>query len=245
MCSRSAFWVAGLVVGIYAASLLPAQEPATPGMTPPGTKQAVQWKEFDYTCEGSAKLTVYLHNETVRVLFNRQVYRMRQVIAASGTRYSDGQVVWWSKGESGFLQHDSPSGNGEMIVKDCQLNHPLQADGTPNLITGTLSFSGSALPPDSVIQLQLEDVSRADVPATTVAEDKIIWGQHQLPVSFELKFDLATIDPQHTYAIGARIVDGQTLRFINDRVYHVLTHGNPSHVEIILKPVETSKPTEP
>jgi uncharacterized lipoprotein YbaY len=243
MGSRSAFLVAGLFAGICATAFRPAQEPSTPA--PPGAKQAVQWKEFDYTCEGGAKLTVYLRNEMVKVLFNHRVYRMRQVIAASGTRYSDGQVVWWSKGESGFLEHDSPSGNGEMIVKDCQLNHPLQPVGAPNAITGTLSFSGSDLPPDSVIQLQLEDVTRADVPLTTIAEDKIILGQRQAPVSFELKFNPAAIDPRHTYAIGARIVVGQRLRFINDRSYRVLTQGNLSHVELILKPAETSKPTQP
>ena len=101
--------VRAVVLGICVAPPLPAQQAPSPAATAPEAKQ-IEWKEFDYTCEGAAKLTVYLHHETVKVLFNSHLYLMRQVIAASGTRYSDGKVVWWSKGEGGFLQHDSPSG---------------------------------------------------------------------------------------------------------------------------------------
>ena len=140
-------WTAGLIVGLCVAPSHGAQQPAA--RTGSGAQQAIEWKQFDYTCEGGAKLTVYLHNDTVKILFHNHLYRMRQVIAASGTRYSDGRVVWWSKGNGGFLQHDSPDGNGEMIVKDCQLNRPLQAGQAQ--ITGTVSYLvRSALPPDAI-----------------------------------------------------------------------------------------------
>jgi uncharacterized lipoprotein YbaY len=237
--------VRALVLGICLAAPLLAQEPAAPAATAPDARQA-GWKEFDYTCEGGAKLTAYLRDESVKVLFNNHLYLMRQVIAASGTRYSDGQVVWWSKGEGGFLQHDSPSGNGEMIVKDCQLNRPLSAGESRDRITGNVSYRvRSALPPDAIIQVQLQDVSRADAPAILIAEDKIPLGQRQVPVPFELKFNPARIDLRHAYAIRARIlVEGQ-LRFVTDGTYRVLTQGNPWYVEINLKPVEASAPTYP
>jgi len=236
-------WLLGPLLMLCVAASISAQEPAAPASTKPNGRQAVEWKQFDYTCEGGRKLTVHLRNDTVKVLFNNRLYRMRQVIAASGTRYSDGRVIWWSKGESGFLQQDSPDGNGAMIVKDCQLNKPFEA---PEAVTGTVSYlMRSALPPNAVIWVQLEDVSRADTPATIVAEDRIIVGQHQVPVSFELKFDPAKIDPQHAYAIDARILVDDQLRCVNDRTYRVLTQGNPSHVEMILKPVEAAAPTRP
>jgi len=204
-------WAAGLAVGLCVALLLRAQEPAAPTQTAPGAQQATEWKQFDYTCEGGAKLTVYLHNDTVKILFHDHLYRMRQVIAASGTRYSDGRVVWWSKGNGGFLQHDSPDGNGEMIIKDCQLNQSLQAREAQ--ITGTVSYLvRSALPPDAVIQVQLEDVSRADAPAIAIAEDRFTWGRHQVPVAFVLKFNPSEIDPHHVYAVNARITVGGQLR---------------------------------
>ena len=235
-------WTAGWIVGLCVAGLLRAQEPAV--RTGSGAQQAMEWKQFDYTCEGGAKLTAYLHNDTVKILFNNHAYRMQQVVAASGTRYSDGRVVWWSKGNGGFLQHDSPDGNGEMIVKDCQLNRPLPAGQAQ--ITGTVSYLvRSALPPDAIMQVELQDVSRADAPATTIGEDRIAPGQHSMPIAFALKFNPSEIDPHHVYAVNARItVEGQ-LRFINDRTYLVLTQGHPSYVEVILKPVDPSAPNRP
>jgi uncharacterized lipoprotein YbaY len=231
--------VAGFVLGTCVMASLQAQEPATPSMTAPTVGSTAKWKQFDYTCEGGAKLTVFLSNETVKILFQNHRYLMRQVIAASGTRYSDGKVVWWSKGETGFLQHDTPEGNGEMIVRDCQLNQPLHSAAARNLITGTVTYLVRlALPPDAIIQVQLEDVSRADAPATTIVADKILLGQRQLPIPFELKFDAAKIDAHHAYVVSARILVNDQLRFINDRTYPVFTQGNPSHVEIILKPAE-------
>ena len=103
----------------------------------------------------------------------------------------------------------------------------------------------SALPPDAILQVQLEDVSRADAAATTIAEDHIILGQHHVPLSFALKFNPSEIDPHHVYAIHARITVAGQLRFINDRTYRVLTQGHPSHVDIVLKPADQSAPTPP
>ena len=230
-----------LVLGVFVAAPLPAQQPPAPAAA-----AETEWKQFDYTCQGGAKLTVYLHNETVKVLFNHQQYLMRQVIAASGTRYSDGKVVWWSKGEGGFLQQNSPTGNGEMIVKDCQLNQPLGTGQARDQITGTVSYRvRSALPPEAIIQVRLEDVSRTDAPATLVAEDKIVLGPRQVPVPFELKFDPAKIDPRRAYAISASIVVEGQLRFVNERAYRVLTQGHSSHVEMNLKPADANAPTHP
>jgi uncharacterized lipoprotein YbaY/membrane-bound inhibitor of C-type lysozyme len=210
--------------------------PASPGT--PAMKRAMEWKQFEYTCEGGAKLRVYLHNATVKVVFKDKVYLMRQTLSADGGRYSDGKMVWWSKGNGGFLQVDAPDGNGDMIVKGCELDQPPSAESLPSLVSGTVSYMvRMALPPSAVIELQLQDVSRADAPATMIAEETITLGNRQAPVSFELKFDPAKIDPGHTYAVGARIlVDGQ-LRFINDKSYAVLTRGNPVHVALQLKPV--------
>ena len=73
-----------------------------------------------------------------------------------------------------------------------------------------------------------------------IAVERITLGDRQAPVSFELKFDPAKIDPAHPYAVAARIlVDGQ-LKFINDKSYAVLTRGNPLHVDLQLKPVASA-----
>ncbi len=211
----------------------PAQQSA-PAKPSSNMRAQYQWKRFDYTCEGGARLTVFLHSNTAKVRFKDSNYLMRQTPSADGGRYSDGKVVWWGKGNGGFLQEDTPDGDGAMIVKDCQLDKPLNGESADE-VTGTVSYlQRIALPPTAVIVLQLQDVSRADAPAIVVAEEKITLGEHQVPVKFSIKFDPAKIDQKHRYAIGAQILDDGRLRFVNDKSYPVLTQGNPNHADLIL-----------
>jgi uncharacterized lipoprotein YbaY len=206
-------------------------------------KRAIEWKQFEYTCEGGAKLRVYLHNETAKVVYKDTVYLMRQTRSADGGRYSDGKVVWWSKGNGGFLQEDTPDGNGEMIVKGCELDKPANAQAQPGTVSGTVSYlSRMALPASAIIEVKLQDVLLADAPARVIAKEEIPLGERQVPVPFELKFDAAKIDPKHTYWVKASILVDEQLRFISDKAYPVLTQGNPTHVELIVKPVTQPAP---
>jgi uncharacterized lipoprotein YbaY/membrane-bound inhibitor of C-type lysozyme len=237
------------VVGVFVASTVGEQEPApaAPSKPAPQYKTAIKWKRFDYTCEAEQKLTVYLHDQTVKVRFKDSNYLMRQVPSADGGRYSDGKVVWWGVGNGGFLQEDSPDGDGKMIVKDCKLDKPLNGGTSPansaGSVTGTVTYlQRMALPPTAMIQVQLLDVSRADAPSKVVAEDKITLGDRQVPVPFELKFDPAAIDPKQLYSVSAKIlVDGQ-MRFMSDQAHPVLTRGNPSKVEIVVKQTNPQSP---
>jgi putative lipoprotein len=206
-------------------------------------KRAIEWKQFEYTCEGGAKLRVYLHNETAKVVYKDKVYLMRQTRSADGGRYSDGKVVWWSKGSGGFLQEDAPDGDGEMIVKGCELDKPTNAAAVPGTASGTVSYlSRMALPASAIIEVKLQDVSLADAPAKVIAQEEIALGERQVPVPFELKFDPMKIDPKHTYSVSASILVNGELRFISDKAYPVLTRGNPAHAEVIVKPVTRPAP---
>ena len=103
-------------------------DPAKPAPAPTNNvRPAIKWKRFDYTCEGGAKITVYLHNTTAKVRTHEQIYMMRQTPSADGNRYSDGKVLWWGKGDTGFLQEDTPDGDGKMLVKGCVLDKPAEA----------------------------------------------------------------------------------------------------------------------
>ena len=101
----------------------PAKPAATSGPTN-NVRPAMKWKRFDYTCESGAKITVYLRNTTAKVRTHDQIYMMRQTASADGNRYSDGKVLWWGKGDTGFLQEDTPDGDGKMLVKGCVLDKP-------------------------------------------------------------------------------------------------------------------------
>ena len=107
------------------------------------------------------------------------------------------------------------------------------------MLTGTVTYlQRIALPPDAVIDVQLQDVSLQDVPATVIASERYIAGGRQVPFPYELAYDPAGIDPGHTYAVAARItVDGK-LRWINTQHFGVLTRGAPvTDVEILVESV--------
>lgn len=236
-----------LRMAVLASSLLPvpailAQEPAAAPVSKPilEMRRVIEWKHLAYTCEGGQKLAVSLHDDTVKVSFKELNYLMKQVRSADGARYSDGKMVWWSKGNGGLLQMDSQDGDGEMIVKDCKLDEPLGA----NTVTGTVAYLvRMALPPEAILLVQLQDISLADAPAALIAEEKITLGQRQVPIPFVLEYDPVKIDPKHTYAIRASILVENQLRFTTDQTYRVLTGGNPSRVDVILKPAMKAPPT--
>src|SRR5271165_1148801 len=111
-------WLAGVAIGQEAPA---AQAPAQPKNT---MRPAYKWKRTDYSCEGGAKLTVYVHNQTAKVVFQEHLYLMKSTESREGNRYSDGKVLWWWRESGGFLQEDAPDGYGKMIVKGCMSEKP-------------------------------------------------------------------------------------------------------------------------
>jgi membrane-bound inhibitor of C-type lysozyme len=121
-----------LLTGVTAAqqSSSTASESVKPAAAPGPTnnvRPAIKWNRSDYTCEAGAKLTVYLHDTVAKVRTQDHIYMMRQAHSADGNRYSDGKILWWGKGDTGFLQEDTPDGDGKMLVKGCVLDKPAEA----------------------------------------------------------------------------------------------------------------------
>jgi membrane-bound inhibitor of C-type lysozyme len=122
--------------GLVACGVARAQQaPKTPASTEKpsaaagptnNVRPAIKWKRFDYTCEAGARLTVYLHDTTAKLRTDDHIYLMRQSRSADGNRYSDGKVLWWSKGDAGFLEEDTPDGDGRMLVTGCILDKPAE-----------------------------------------------------------------------------------------------------------------------
>ena len=88
-----------------------------------------------------------------------------------------------------------------------------------------------ALPPGVSVHVKLVDISKQDVFAVPIAE-QIITGPVRMPVPFELRYDPDKIDPRFTYAVQARISDGERLLFITTQVFPVITRGHPTRVEV-------------
>jgi uncharacterized lipoprotein YbaY/heat shock protein HslJ len=96
----------------------------------------------------------------------------------------------------------------------------------------------ASLPETAQIEIQVNDISLADAPATQVG-GQIISGITQFPIDYEATYNAGAIDPRHTYGLNVRITDAQgNLLYINTQAYPVITQGNPTyHVEVMVDKV--------
>jgi putative lipoprotein len=223
--------------------MMKAQEmPPTESSAPKSHRMPVMYK-FSYSCDGGAKVMVYLRERNARVVFADKSYSMKQVEAASGTKYSDGKTVWWSKGEEGFLRDETQPDQPVRLAENCKLENP--PSPATAVVSGTVAYRERiAMPENAVLTIELQDMSvphepnGADAPAKVIAEQKFTFAGHQVPLPFELHYDPATIDPKHTYALSARITIADQLMFMNTTAYRVITQGNPVKADILLQMVE-------
>lgn len=92
------------------------------------------------------------------------------------------------------------------------------------------------LPPGAEVEVQLEDISRADAAATVLAT-VLITPQGGPPYNFAIEYDPSTIDPRMRYALRASIRMGERLLFTSTE-YIDPFKGNP--VEIVVQRVPGS-----
>ena len=104
-------------------------------------------------------------------------------------------------------------------------------------LDGTLVYRARiAVPPETEATVRLVDVSRADAPATVIAETRFRTGGRQVPLPFRLEYDPARIDPRMRYAVSGDLRAGGRILFLNTTRHGVLTHGAPAdNVEILLE----------
>jgi putative lipoprotein len=109
-----------------------------------------------------------------------------------------------------------------VLLSACQFMQP----ASKGSLDGEVFYlQRSALPPNAVLSVSLQDVSLADAPAVVLDEQK---GQveGQVPLPFRLNYDPAQVTPGHTYSISARIeVDGK-LKFTTTEQHVVQLDGS-------------------
>lgn len=112
----------------------------------------------------------------------------------------------------------------------------LDAELESTCVRGTVTYlQRIALPPEAIVEVQLQDVSRQDIAATVLATQTIQLTGQQVPISFELSYDATQIDPRHSYAVQVRILVSNQLRFINTSADRVITQGHPTEVEVLVQ----------
>ena len=101
-------------------------------------------------------------------------------------------------------------------------------------VSGVITYDDVSLPEGSKLFLSIRDVTYADAPSITIAEEVIV-DPGPPPLSFRIAYDSADIDPRNVYSVGARISGPEDqLFFINDTAFEVITRGKPSRVEMDL-----------
>ena len=106
-------------------------------------------------------------------------------------------------------------------------------------VTGTVTYRQRiALPPDAVVNVTIEDVSRADAPADMIGQQIIETRGSQVPIPFAVPYDSNKIEENHSYNLRATNKDGSgKLLFTSDTAVPVITRGNPTKdVEIMVIP---------
>jgi uncharacterized lipoprotein YbaY len=106
-------------------------------------------------------------------------------------------------------------------------------------LNGTVAYRQRiALPPNAIIEVSLQDVSKMDAPAEVLDSVQIPSAGRQVPIPFTLRYDPAQIDERYTYTVSARITVDGVLTWISTTQNPVLTRGAPTdNVEIIVEQV--------
>lgn len=119
-----------------------------------------------------------------------------------------------------------------------------QAAAEARTISGKVVYrERMMLPPGAVVEVKLLDISLADAPAKTISETRITDAKAS-PIPYTLRYDSAQIEPRHTYALHARIQEGDRLLFIST-TRHTVFAGGKDDGEIQVENVARQAPPPP
>ena len=203
-----------------------------------------------YRCDDGSSLQVLFssaadgRNQAMLTL-GETMLTLPQVPAASGALYRANDIRLHTKGDEAIFE------DAKGKVRHCKQGDTPPATATPTkpLISSFIDISGNvsylqriALPPDAVLIVRIQDVSRADAPARILAEQRIELAGRQVPISFQTTVDRDLIGKRARITAAARIERGGKLLFISDKSYPAIRNGQAVPVEMTLKQVTSAKP---
>lgn len=143
-------------------------------------------------------------------------------------------------GDSNAVNQPAPTDQVEVVMQ--QSNTPQPAESPLAKLEGTVTYlSRMALPPNSVIEVKLEDISRADAPSIVMASQTIELQGQQVPIPYVLEYDPAKINPAMRYVVSARITENGKLTWISTTMHPALTRGAPKNdIEITVDRVRSN-----
>ena len=111
---------------------------------------------------------------------------------------------------------------------------------TPAVSVVALYRERIALPPGAVLRVALADAGASGDERQTIATVTLL--NPHVPVSMSLAYEPSNIDKNHLYVVSARIALNGELWFATDTAAKVITHANPTHVELLMMRVTPGSP---
>jgi uncharacterized lipoprotein YbaY/heat shock protein HslJ len=112
-------------------------------------------------------------------------------------------------------------------------------------IKGTATYrERMALPPGAVFEAVIEDLSRADAKAETIAQTRVT-SPGNPPITFTIVYDPEKILPDRRYGVRARILVDEKPLFTTDTAAPVITGGNPNTIKLTMQRVGASQTPAP
>jgi|GEM_PF-5132422 len=106
--------------------------------------------------------------------------------------------------------------------------------GGPAVIEGTITYRERiSLSPGALLEVALFDVTDPDVRSRPIAK-QLYADIGQVPLRFAFAYDPAAVSPDRSYALVARILEGEQPVFLTTRHEPVLTGGADAEVELFL-----------
>lgn len=148
-----------------------------------------------------------------------ELYRLYAVLRGGGKVLA---VTNWLK---------SVALNDRQATVNVQLEAPMRA----GKVSGTVSYpAGTALPPDAVLTVELQDVSGADgIPP--------LLGQLTIapigpgPIPFEVEYDKLLTSNTNTYAVSAQVRTGDRL-LLNNTMRYTVQLDSSATVDVVMEP---------
>jgi uncharacterized lipoprotein YbaY len=139
------------------------------------------------------------------------------------------------------VEATAPVTETKAVEASPMITETVSVEPTPAItaITGQVTYrQRMALAPDAVVEVVLQDTSRADAPAITLGSQTLQTNGAQVPIPFAVEYDLSQIDPAGLYTMRATIKEGGELTWTSTEVIPVITRGAPTdQIEITVQPV--------
>jgi putative lipoprotein len=113
------------------------------------------------------------------------------------------------------------------------------AQETNTSLTGEILYSEDvALPEQTILTIQLVDISKQDVKGKVIAE-RIIKNPGQVAIDFDIQYNPDDILSANTYSLKAKIEDKGSYLYTTDKIYPVITNGITNKIKMNVVSVKT------